>query len=216
MSSLDFLAEEERPYFGGGPGEQHPYSFSDEDFEGFSPDQAWMPTVVMIAKNTLVWLHQLSEKYGRNCTRLDDIPDQELSPSWLKRGFTALWLIGVWERSSASKRIKHIAGNVEAEASAYSLKSYRINPELGGQEALEALRIKAAPKSGIRLASDMVPNHTGIDADWIYEHPEYYLQVPVSPYPGYTFSGENLTARDGYATYLEDHYYDHSDRRGGI
>ena len=135
--------------------------------------------VVMIAKNTLVWLHQLSVKYGRNYTHLDDIPDQELS-LLAERGFTALWLIGIWERSGASKRIKHLFGNTQAEASAYSLKAYRISPELGGEKALEALRIKAA-RFGLRLASDMVPNHTGIDADWIYEHPEYYLQVPVSP-----------------------------------
>ncbi|ORC34699.1 hypothetical protein B4O97_12205 [Marispirochaeta aestuarii] len=209
LSSLDFLAEEERPWFGGGPGEQHPYSYSEGDFEGFSPDQAWMPMVVMIAKNTLVWLHQLSVKYGRNYTHLDDIPDQELS-LLAERGFTALWLIGIWERSGASKRIKHLFGNTQAEASAYSLKAYRISPELGGEKALEALRIKAA-RFGLRLASDMVPNHTGIDADWIYEHPEYYLQVPVSPYPSYSFSGENLASREGYTTCLEDHYFDHSD-----
>ncbi|WP_319559900.1 alpha-amylase family glycosyl hydrolase [Marispirochaeta sp.] len=209
LSSLDFLAEEERPYFSGGPGEQHPYAYTDGDFNGFSPDQAWMPTVVMIAKNTLVWLHQLSAKYGKPCKQLDDIPNQELA-LLSERGFTALWLIGIWERSSASKRIKRLFGNQEAEASAYSLKNYRVSHDMGGEPALEALRIKAA-KFGIRLASDMVPNHTGIDADWIYEHPEYYLQVPVSPYPSYSFSGENLSDREGYATYLDDHYFDRSD-----
>jgi len=38
-----------------------------------------------------------------------------------RRGFNALWLIGVWERSKASQRIKQLTGNPEAAASAYSL-----------------------------------------------------------------------------------------------
>ena len=31
------------------------------EYEAFSPDQAWMPTVVLIAKSTYVWLEQLSK-----------------------------------------------------------------------------------------------------------------------------------------------------------
>ena len=209
LGALDFLNEESRPYFGGGPGEQHPYVFSDGDYEGFSADRAWMPLTVMMAKNVLVWLDQLSADSPKPLTRLDEIPDAEFE-RLSKRGFTALWLIGMWRRSRASKRIKHLCGNSGAEASAYSLTGYEISPELGGEKALEALRIRAG-RHGIRLASDMVPNHTGIDADWIYEHPEYYLQTEHSPYPSYSFSGENLSAREGFETYLEDHYFDKSD-----
>lgn len=71
---------------------------------------------------------------------------------------TGLWLIGLWERSKASARIKQLMGNPEAIASAYALYDYVIAKELGGEEALEVLRQKAA-RYGLRLASDMVPNH---------------------------------------------------------
>ncbi len=44
------------------------------EYEKFSPDTAWMPTTVMIAKSTYVWLAQLSRFYGRHIRRLDEIP----------------------------------------------------------------------------------------------------------------------------------------------
>ncbi len=93
------------------------------EYEAFSADQAWMPTVVLMAKSTYVWLEQLSKKYLRHIHRLDQIPDEELR-LLADRGITGLWLIGLWERSRASKTIKRLRGNREAVASAYSLKDY--------------------------------------------------------------------------------------------
>ena len=58
---------------------------------------------VLVAKSTYVWLHQLSRVYGHAITRLDQIPDEEFD-TLAKRGFNALWLIGLWERSRASQR----------------------------------------------------------------------------------------------------------------
>ena len=46
--------------------------------EAFSQDLDWMPRLVLIAKNSFVWLDQLSKKYKRPITHLDDIPDEEL------------------------------------------------------------------------------------------------------------------------------------------
>ncbi|MBW2256922.1 MAG: hypothetical protein JRI25_20335, partial [Deltaproteobacteria bacterium] len=40
----------------------------------FSEDRDWMPSVVLLAKHTLVWLHQLSETYGEEIRTLDQIP----------------------------------------------------------------------------------------------------------------------------------------------
>ena len=79
-----------------------------------------MPRLVLMAKNTYVWLDQLSQQYKRQITRLDQIPDEELE-KLARWGFTGLWLIGLWERSRASARIKQMMGNPEAIASAYSL-----------------------------------------------------------------------------------------------
>ena len=63
------------------------------------------------------------KRYGRGISRLDEIPDEELE-ALARRGFTGLWLIGLWERSQASQRIKQWRGNPEAAASAYSLMDY--------------------------------------------------------------------------------------------
>ncbi len=180
-----------------------------EEAEAFTPDVHWMPSVVMIAKNTYVWLDQLSKKYQRNIRRLDQIPDEELDllRQW---NFTALWLIGIWERSEASRRIKHIMGNIDAVSSAYSLFDYHIAGDLGGEEAYQNLNERARSK-GIRLASDMVPNHTGIYSKWVIEHPDFFIQAPVPPFPGYTFNGENLSQHPGFEIKLEDGYYNRTD-----
>src|SRR5439155_171746 len=85
-------------------------------------------------------------------------------------GITALWIIGLWERSPASQRIKQLCGNPDAAASAYSLVDYSVAQALGGDGACEDLRARAW-RRGIRLASDMVPNHMGIDSRWVMEHP---------------------------------------------
>jgi glycosidase len=211
LASLDFMKEEERPGFAPGPGPSAvvEYSALEREYERFSPDKDWMPRVVMIAKSTLVWLSQLSEKYGRDVRRLDQIPDEELD-ALARAGFNTLWLIGLWERSPASRRIKEICGNPEAAASAYSLSSYQIAGDLGGWDALASLRERCAWR-GLRLAADMVPNHTGIDSDWVMERPELFIQSQQPPFPGYTFNWENLSSNPRVGIYLEDHYFSRSD-----
>ena len=178
-------------------------------YERYSPDQAWMPRVVMLAKSTYVWLGQLSQSYGRDVGRLDQVPDEELD-ELARRGFTGLWLIGLWERSEASKRIKHLRGNPDAVASAYALYDYEIAHDLGGEAAFENLRDRAWAR-GIRLASDMVPNHVGIDGRWVVEHPDWFLSLGEPPYPGYTFDGPDLSSDERVGIFIEDHYYDSSD-----
>ena len=223
LRSRDVLKEERKEGGFGGPG---PSVVLSEDilrgaayaqgaqaeaveYERFSPDKSWMPRVVMLAKSTYVWLDQLSKGYGRPITRLDEIPDEELDELG-RRGFTGLWLIGLWERSEASKRIKHLRGNPDAVASAYSLYDYVIAPDLGGDAAYENLRDRAWAR-GIRLASDMVPNHMGIDSRWVVEHPDWFLSLDKPPYPAYTFDGPDLSSNERVGIFLEDHYYDSTD-----
>jgi glycosidase len=62
-------------------------------------------------------------------------------------------------------------------ASAYSLFDYAIAEDLGGEAAYTNLRDRAY-RHGIRLASDMVPNHMGIDSPWVIEHPEWFISRP--------------------------------------
>ncbi len=211
LSSLDLLAEEQKPFFGFGPGPVLPYEFGGQELEleRFSPDSAWMPRLVLIAKNAYVWLDQLSKKYQRAIVHLNDVPDVELD-TLARWGISGLWLIGLWQRSEASQRIKQMMGNPEAVASAYSLEDYRIADDLGGEGAYEDLKARAWQR-GIRMASDMVPNHMGIDSTWVMQHPDWFVSLPYSPFPGYTFDGANLSRDPRVGIYLEDHYYDRSD-----
>ena len=216
LLTLDVIAEERKTGLPGPPGDAPVLSASDlrgplgrEEYEAFSPDAEWMPKVVLLAKSTYVWLDQLSRRYEREIATLDAIPDEELDEI-SRRGFTALWLIGLWERSEASRRIKHLRGQEDAVASAYALYDYTIASDLGGERAYRDLEERAR-RRGIRLASDMVPNHVGIDGRWVIEHPDWFVQLDHSPYPGYTFGGPDLSSDERAAIYLEDHYYDSSD-----
>ncbi|HEV8402166.1 MAG TPA: alpha-amylase family glycosyl hydrolase, partial [Candidatus Limnocylindrales bacterium] len=213
--TIGILAEEERSLhlrFGGagaGPTETPWFGGAAEEAEAFSSDSAWMPRVVLMAKSTYVWLDQLTRTYGRDIRTLDAIPDEELATlaAW---GVTGLWLIGLWERSKASERIKRMRGNTDAVASAYSLDDYAIAADLGGESAYAALRDRAWAH-GIRLASDMVPNHMGIDSRWVIDHPEWFLSLPEPPYPAYSYTGADLSSDPRVGIVLEDHYWDDSD-----
>jgi glycosidase len=227
LLALDVLKEEEiavwlrfhPPAHGlGGPGFQggdssaaaipH-FGLRDFEYERFSQDVDWMPRTVMVAKTAYVWLDQLSRQYGRSIRHLNEIPDEELNVL-ARRGFNALWLIGIWERSRASQRIKQLTGNPEAAASAYSLMDYRIADDLGGDSAYNNLRDRATLR-GIRLASDMVPNHMGIDSDWVIEHPDWFISLPQPPYPVYSYTGPDLSSDGRVLIQIEDHYYNRTD-----
>ncbi len=192
-----------------GPSEVPTFGDPAHEYEKFSPDTAWMPTAVLIAKSTYVWLAQLSRQYGRRIARLDDIPDEELA-TLARRGLNSLWLIGVWERSRASKTIKQLCGNRDAVASAYSLFDYSIAEDLGGKAAYTNLRDRAY-RHGVRLASDMVPNHMGIDSPWVIEHPDWFISRPDAPYPAYSFNGPDLSHDGRVEIKIEDHYFEQSD-----
>ena len=185
------------------------FGYRGHEYERFSPDVDWMPSTVLLAKTVFVWLDQLSRQYGRHIHSLDQIPDEELA-MMARRGFNSLWLIGLWERSQASRRIKQMMGNPDAAASAYSLMDYQIAHDLGGDAAYHNFRERAT-RYGIRLASDMVPNHMGIDSRWVIEHPDWFLSLPYSPYPAYTFNGPDLSSDGRVEIKIEDHYFDKSD-----
>ncbi len=212
LRSLDALGEAR----GRGPGGPGPAPILDAEtlarpgeVEAFSPDSDWMPRVVLIAKSTYVWLSQLERRFGREVRRLDQIPDEALD-ELAAHGFNGLWLIGLWERSEASRRIKQRRGQADALASAYALYDYVVADDLGGEAALRDLEGRAASR-GIRLAGDMVPNHVGIDGKWVAENPDWFIQLDHPPYPGYRFDGPDLSSNPAMAVMIEDHYWDDSD-----
>ena len=211
------IMKEEARLRGHGPGPAEVLQFGREyleelgspELEAFTHDKDWMSNVVLIAKTAYVWLDQLSKKCQRAITRLDQIPDEELQ-RLARWGFTGLWLIGVWERSPASGKIKQLTGNPEALPSAYSLYDYAIASDLGGEEAFENLRERAW-RHGIRLASDMVPNHVGLYSRWVIEHPDWFLQLDYPPYPCYRYTGPDLSWDERVGLFIEDGYWDNRD-----
>ena len=186
-------------------------------------DGSWKRNVVLIAKNANVWLVQLRKKYQQEITHLDQIPEEELErlADW---GINALWLIGVWERSPASRRIKELYGKQDMAASAYSIKEYKISQSLGGDEAADQLQTVCSRHS-IRLCADIVPNHTGIDSNWLLNHPDWYISVPQSPIPDFHFNSPDLSPDPAISLKLEEGYYNqtgaaevflHEDHRSGV
>jgi hypothetical protein len=69
LRGMDFVKEESiRPQWPGGFGGEAPvltFGGAYAEYERFSPDRDWMPRLVLMAKNSYVWLDQLSRKYQR-------------------------------------------------------------------------------------------------------------------------------------------------------
>jgi glycosidase len=135
---------------------------------------------------TWVWLEELGRSLGRAVT-LADVPAEEWDHI-ARRGFDAVWLMGVWERSPMGAAIARAneamaAAHHEVLAdltdddvvgSAYCVRDYRVDDRLGGEAGLAIARQELA-KRGARLVLDLVPNHVAPDHRWVAEHPEYFI-----------------------------------------
>jgi glycosidase len=98
--------------------------------------------------------------------------------------------MGVWERSPASRRIAQddVALQVgyrlalpddytsaDVIGSPYAIHGYRVDPRLGGDAALAALRERLR-QLGLLLILDFVPNHLAVDHPWVLNHPDRFVQ----------------------------------------
>ncbi len=137
--------------------------------------------------NTRVWLTELSNHLGRQAT-LDDIPDGELD-RLAEMGFDWIWLLSVWCTGELARNISrenpdfrrdfestlNDLNEEDIAGSGFAIAHYKVHPDLGGDEALEHLRIRLR-KRGLQLMLDFVPNHLGPDHPWVKDHPEYFIQ----------------------------------------
>ena len=81
LGGMDLLQEENKIVFGGGgpalvpsydaAGSSGHRSYGSFEAERFTTDLEWMPKVILLAKNTYVWLDQLSKKYHRAIVKLN-------------------------------------------------------------------------------------------------------------------------------------------------
>jgi hypothetical protein len=147
-------------------------------------EKADKDALVVYELNTWVWLHNLRVKYGR-CVDLGSIPAQEWD-GLADLNCNAVWLMGVWQRSPAGRRIALEHAGLMAECrrilpdfteddlpgSPFSVKSYTVDSRLG---SLGAARAELADR-GMRLILDFVPNHVARDHDWVLRQPEFFIQ----------------------------------------
>ena len=104
-------------------------------------------------------------------------------------GFDGIWLMGVWRRSRGARRVSQTnpgwqeayrqalpdyAAN-DVAGSPYAISDYSVDPMLGGEHGLAALRHRLQDL-GLRLMLDFVPNHMALDHAWLRAHPQRLVQ----------------------------------------
>lgn len=143
--------------------------------------------ILMAEVNTWVWLKDLERKYARQMT-LDRIPPNEWD-EFAALGFNAIWLMGIWRRSPAGRKISRENASLfdaysqslpdwkraDLTGSPYCVKEYSVDSRFGGIVALEKVR-KELRRRGIRLILDFVPNHLAIDHKWVSSNPEFFIR----------------------------------------
>ena len=147
----------------------------------------WPAQPVIYEVNTVVWLGELSRRYGRQVT-LANVPAEAWEEVALP-GVDAVWLMGVWERSPAGLQIaegdeglqrsfREALPDVHPEdvvGSPYCVRRYVVDGSPGGPAGLAAAR-QALAGRGVRLLLDYVPNHVAPDNPWVSNHPEYFVR----------------------------------------
>lgn len=138
--------------------------------------------------NTVPWLVDLTRRTGRRVT-LGNVPD-EAWDALEELGFDYVWLMGVWQRSPAGRRIAQDLESLwpqyrealpsfsrgDVVGSPYSVQFYEPDVLVGSWDDLRAAR-RALASRGMKLILDFVPNHTALDHDWATSHPEYYVHA---------------------------------------
>jgi hypothetical protein len=146
--------------------------------------------------NTAAWLFELSQKMGEQVT-LRNVPPAEWD-TLRASGMDFLWLMGVWKHSEASRRISLNDPDLQKQyqtvlpgftpedviGSCYSTCSPEPDPLVGEWEDIDHARIELHKRS-MGLILDFIPNHIGIDHQWLTGHPEYFVQADEEDYHAY-------------------------------
>ncbi len=140
----------------------------------------WIKNPKIYEINTWPWFQSLSEIYNTSIT-LNNIPDEVFNHEI--KCFDVVWLMGVWERSPASKKIAlehpdlqkeyhkvlHDFKDEDVIGSPYAVYYYHIDNKLGGVDGIIKFRSQLK-EMGIQLILDYVPNHISVDSLWTFEN----------------------------------------------
>lgn len=148
----------------------------------------WPRHPIVYEVNTWVWLGEAGARAGEAVT-LGTVPDAEWDAlaRWKP---DAVWLMGVWERSPAGRKIALANDELvrsfraalpdldldrDVPGSPYCIRRYEVDARLGGPAGLAKARAALAAR-GIRLVLDLVPNHVAPDHPWATDAPEYFVR----------------------------------------
>ena len=172
----------------------------------------------LIEINTRLWLKDLRKKYALADMTLSTVPEDE----WLglkHLGIDMVWLVGVWMPSPESERIargsavlleeiKKISPGFTSSAlgaSPYSVFTYKLNPELGFEWELKALKEKLN-SMGMKLIVDFVSNHSAQDNPYIDQCPECFIRGGEDDFKAHPewFFTRDINGTKNYIAYGRD------------
>jgi glycosidase len=163
------------------------------------------PTIYELS--TRPWLYNLSQKYGRNLTKLSDIPFAEFQ-SLKDLGVDVVWLMGIWELgeyglnydqtnpSLQQTYSQNLPGWTMADVigSPYAVVEFTCNPELGLDQDISSLK-RQLNAIGLYLMLDFVPNHSAYDSPLVTSSIDMYMRAPQgtpTPYNSDTYFPDGI------------------------
>lgn len=165
--------------------------------------------------NTHAWFKRIQNEIGADIT-IADIPEAYLFEI-KEMGFDAIWLMGVWQESPASRQIarndegiNNYLSKVQPDysqediiGSQYSIYGYSVNPIFGGDEALIKLKHRLN-EFGVSLILDFAGNHLSIDHPLTLTDPDIFIQSTGSPQERTSFY---QTANGNWLAYGRDPHF---------
>lgn len=146
------------------------------------------PTIYEVS--TRPWLYSLSQKYGRNISRLVQVPIQEFQ-AIANLGVEYLWLMGVWQLGPYG--LNHdrtdpdliqsynqvLPGWTTADVigSPYAIVNFTCNPSICSDIELALIK-KQVNALGLKLMLDFVPNHAAYDSLLVNSSINMFMRAP--------------------------------------
>ena len=149
------------------------------------------------------WLYELTIKYGRSITKLEDIPTEEFD--FLQdSGIDVLYVMGIWKigeygvNYDKARDYSYVLKDWQEEdiiGSPFAITNYVCNPELGTNEDIMILKNKLNTRN-IKLFLDFIPNHSALDGENI-NNKEMYIRAPKGKDDLTKYTSEGIAYGEG-------------------